>query len=78
MEIIHFPTYKHRNKYAVVLVDYLMKLPEIFAVKDQTAHIVAHLLVEQAISHHGVPFELSSANFLSGLLQEVRSLMGIH
>ena len=81
VDIIQFPTSKHGNKYAVVFVDYLTKWPEVFAVKDQTAHTVAQLLVEHIISHHGVPAELLSdrgANFLSGLLQEVCSLMGIH
>ena len=81
VDIIQFPTSKRGNKYAVVFVDYLTKWPEVFAVKDQTAHTVAQLLVEHVISRHGVPAELLSdrgANFLSGLLQEVCSLMGIH
>ena len=61
-------------------MDYLTKWPEIFPVKDQSAYTVAKLLVEHVITRHGVPKELLSdrgANFLSALMQEVCSLMGI-
>ena len=43
--------------------------------------MIAHLLVENIISRHGVPKELLSdhgAAFLSKLLHEVYKLMGIH
>ena len=81
VDIIQYPTSNHGNKYAVVFVDYLTKWPEVFAVPDQTAHTTAELLVKQIISRHGVPAELLSdrgANFLSGLIEEVCELMGIH
>ena len=49
--------------------------------RDQTAPTIAKLLVEEVICRHGVPTELLSdcgTNFLSNLLYEVYSLMGIH
>ena len=52
-----------------------------FATKDQTALTIAPLWVEQIISRHGVPAELLSHQgtaFLSRLIEEVYSWMGIH
>jgi len=51
-------------------MDYLTKWPEVFAVHDQTAATIARLLVEEIVSHHGVPAEILSdrgRTFLSGL-----------
>ena len=61
-------------------MDYLTKWPEVFIAKDQSAYTVAKLLVEQIITRHEVPTKLSDrgASFLSKLLQEVYSVMGIH
>jgi transposase InsO family protein len=59
---------------------YLTKWPEVFPVRDQTAPTIAKLLVEKIICCHGVPNRLLSdigANFLSNLLKEGYSLMGI-
>ena len=61
-------------------MDYLTKWPEVFPTKDQTAPTVTKLLVE-IISRHGVPSELLSdrgSSFLSGLMEEIYSAMGIH
>ena len=81
VDVIQFPPSYNGNKYAVVFVDYLTKWPEVFAVPDQTALTIAQLLVGKIISRHGVPGELLSdrgAAFLSGLMEEVYRLMGIH
>ena len=81
VEVIQFPPSYNGNKYAVVFVDYLTKWPEVFAVPDQTALTIAQLLVGKIISRHGVPGELLSdrgAAFLSGLMEEVYRLIGIH
>ena len=43
------------NLYAVAFNDYLTKLPEIFATKDQTALTIAELFVEEVVCCHGVP-----------------------
>ena len=81
VDVVQFPTSYNGNKYAVVFVDYLTKWPEVFAVPDQTADTIAHLLVEQIVCRHGVPAELLSdrgSAFLSVLLQEVYQLLGTH
>ena len=62
-------------------MDYLTKWPEVFPVPDQTAATVAHLLVEEIISRHGVPAEVLSDRgraFLSGLVREVEELLVFH
>ena len=67
------------NKYAVVIMDYFTKWPEVFTVSDQTAETIARLLVEQVISRPGVPEQLLSdrgKKFLSSLVQEVCKLTG--
>ena len=80
VDIIKLPKSSRGNQYAVVFMDYLTKWPEVFPVKNQTALIIAKLLVENIICRHGVPTELLSdrgANFLSNLMHEVYRLMGI-
>ena len=50
-----------------------------FAVADQTAATIARLLVKEIVSRHGVPSEILSDRgraFLSGLMQEVETLLG--
>ena len=43
------------NQYAIVFQDYLTKWPEVFAVEDQKAETITHLLVEQTVCRHEVP-----------------------
>ena len=72
---------KKGHKHAVVFMGYLTKWPEVFPTKDQTAPTKAKLLMEETICHHGVPVALLSdrePSFLSGLMQEVYAVMGIH
>ena len=74
-------TTQEGNKYAIVFMDYLTKWPEVFPAKEQSAYTIAKLLMEQITAGHGVPTERLSdrvASFLSRLLQEVYSVMGIH
>ena len=64
-----------------MFVDYLTKWPEVFPVTDQSAATIGTLLVEEIVSRHGVPAEVLSdrgRSFLSGLMAEVRKLLGIH
>ena len=80
IDIIKFPTSSKGNKYAVVVMDYLTKWPEVFPTRDQTSITIARLLVEQIVPQHGVPVELLSDRgtaFLSKLMEEVYSLLGI-
>ena len=39
-------------------MEYLTKWSEVFAVADQTAATIARLLVEEIVSHHGIPTEI--------------------
>ena len=62
-------------------MDYLTKWPEVFAVADQTVATIARLLVEETVSHHGVPTEILSdrgKSFPSSLMKEIVKLLGIH
>ena len=75
-----FPLTQRGNKYVVVFMDYFTKWVEAYAVPDQQAQTVARLLVENIVCRHGVPQELLSdrgSNFLSDLMLEVCSLLGI-
>ena len=79
--MVQFPKSYLGNKYAVVFMDYLTKWPEVFPTKDQSALTIAHLLVEQIVSRHGVPSEVLSdrgTSFLSKLMQELYDLLGTH
>ena len=80
VDIIKFPCSRTGMTYAVVFVDYLTKWPEVFATADQTSPTIARLLVEEVITHHGVPSELlldRGTSFLSKLMEDVYKLMGI-
>ena len=60
---------------------FLTKWVEVFPSADQSALTIAHLLVEEIVSRHGVPKELLSdrgAAFLSKLMSEIYLLMAIH
>ena len=73
VDVVHFPNPYDGNQYAVVFMDYLAKWPEVFPTPDQTTLTIAKLLVEQVISHHGVPVELLSdrgSAFLSHLMKD--------
>ena len=81
VDVLQLPKSSRGNCYAIVFMDYLTKWPEVFLAMDQTALTIAKLLVEEVISQHGVPRELLSdrgASFLSKLLAEICSLMGIN
>ena len=70
---------KKGNRYALVFQDYLTKWPEVFAVPDRAATTVAHCLVE-LIWRHGVPQKIihdRAAEFLSDVLQDTASIMGL-
>ena len=80
VDIIHFPRSCEGNQYAVVFMDYLTKWPKVFPVPDQSAATVTRLVVEEIVSRHGVPAEVLSDRgraFLSGLMKEVKELLGV-
>ena len=81
VDVVQFPTSAKGNRYAIVFINYLTKWVEVFPSSNQSALMIARLLVENIISRHGVPKELLSdhgAAFLSKLLHEVYKLMGFH
>ena len=81
VDVVQFPLSDKGNRYAVVFMDYLTKWTEVFAVPNQSSLTIAQLLVEQIVFRHGVPAELLSDSgmaFLSKLMNEVYSLLGLH
>ena len=54
VNVVQFPKSKRGNKYAVVFIDYLTKRVEVFPTADQSALTIAHLLVQEIVSRHGV------------------------
>ena len=60
IDVIKFPKSSKGNKYAVVVMDYLTKWPEVFPTRDQTSITIAQLLAEHIMPRHGVPGELVS------------------
>ena len=75
------PLTENGNQYVMVIMDYLTKWVEAYATENQTSETIARLLVDNVVCQHGVPTELLSdwgQNLLSGLMQEVCDLLGMH
>ena len=73
-----FPESYSGNQY-VVFSDYLTRWPEAFTVQTIDAPVIAKLLINEILCHHGSPCTLLSdrgRNFLSTLVCEVCKLMG--
>ena len=71
MDIKEFDISSTRNKYVLVLQDYLIKWPEIYHIPDHKAHTVAECLAD-LIWRHGVPpciIHDRTPEFLSDVLQ---------
>ena len=80
VDVLQLPLTYEGNQCAIVFMDYLTKWPEVFPSPDQKAESIARLLVEHVVARHGVPEQLLSdrgPNFLSELLREVCTLLGI-
>ena len=60
MDVLQLPRTRRGNRYAVVFVNYLTKLPEVFPVADQLSATIAKLLVEEVVGRHGLPSEMLS------------------
>ena len=79
VDVLQLPRTKRGNRYAVVVVDYLTKWPEVYATQGQSSATISRLLVEEVVSRHGVPSEILSdrgKSFLSGLMRELETLLG--
>ena len=67
------------KQYVLVVSDFATRYPEAYAMSTVTAPAVAEKLIN-LFSHYGVPREILSdqgSNFMSELLQEVYSVIGI-
>ena len=75
-----FPETADGNKYILVFSDYFTRWPEAFAIKNQTAEVIAQIFVEQIIFRYGVPKKLltdQGTNFTGNVLKAVNELFQI-
>lgn len=80
IDIMELPKTAAGNRYVIILQDFLIKWPMVFAAPDQKAQRIAHLLVEEVVPFCGVPEAVLSdrgTNLLSCLVQDVCGLLGI-
>ena len=78
--VLQLPLTETGNRYVVVFLDYLTKWVEAFPTPNQSAEMIARLLVEEIFCRHGAPEHLlsdRSANFLSELILEVCKYLSI-
>jgi hypothetical protein len=69
------------SRYVLVIVDYLTKWAEAYAMPSQTAEDVALPIVQEFVCRLGIPRQLHSdqgRQFESALFQQVCKLLGIH
>ena len=74
------PLTKNKNKYILVICDYLTRWMEAYSLPSQHAENVAEKLVHEFIARFGTPFEIHSdqgRNFESNLFKEVLKLLEI-
>ena len=79
MDFVELDKTKDGKKYALVFQDYLSKWPEVYALPDHKAEIVARCLLD-LVWRHGVPNRIihdRAAEFLSDVLQETARLIGV-
>ena len=70
---------KAGNKYILVLMDYVTKWPEAFALRNGTAETIVNFLIE-VTARIGVPQELltdNGSNFMSKVMKKYCSMTGI-
>ena len=80
MDILEMPGTLHGDCYVVVLVEYMTKCVEAYAMEDQTSETLTRLLVDSVVCRHGVHVELLSdqdPNLLSNLILEVSELLAM-
>ena len=79
MDFVELDVSQVGNRYAFVLQDYLTKRPEVYALPNRKAEIVAKCLLD-VVWKHGVPNWIihdRAAEFLSEVLQEIAELLGL-
>ena len=80
IDIMELPKTARRNKYVIVMQDFLTKWPLVFPAPDQKANRIARLLVDELLPMFGVPEALLSdrgTNLLANVVQDVCQLLGI-
>jgi transposase InsO family protein len=71
---------ERNNKYILVVVDYLTKWSEAYAMPNQTAETVSSKIVDEFVCRFGIPEQLHSdqgRQFESELFTEMCKLLGI-
>ena len=79
-DVTNMPCTSQGNKHVVLFQDMFNKWPMVFAVPDQITGRIVKLLCEEIVQLFGVPESLltdKGANFLSHLVLDVCSLLGI-
>ena len=80
LDIMELPQTHKGNKYVVVIQDYLTKWPLVYAVPNQKAQTIAHILAEEVVPFFGVPEALLSdrgTNLLSYLMRDLCEILGM-
>ena len=75
-----FPLTANRNKYIIVMVDYLTKWVESKALPDGTAKEVASFIAENVILRHGTPKSIITDRgkcFIANLTQHLLTLLDV-
>jgi hypothetical protein len=75
-----YPRSKSGNCFMLIVVDYLTKWPELFAIKRASAQAVAFCLVKEVFPRFGVPRTIVSDNgrqFVSRIFKTMCSMFGI-
>lgn len=75
-----FPETIRRNKWILVCINHFSKRVIAKALPDSKSETVAKFLIEDVISHHGLPKEIitdQGAQFRSGIIKDLLRLMGI-
>ena len=74
------PPTPHGNRYILVIVDYLTKWAEAYAMPNQTSETVAKILVNEFICRFGIPSQIHSdqgTQFEAALFQQMCHLLGM-
>src|SRR5690606_33637005 len=74
------PVTPRGNQYVLVAVDALTKWPEIFAIPEKSAEVVAECIVDEIICRHGPPETLvtdQGKEFANVLLQQIAHLLDV-
>ena len=74
------PTSARGNVYILTIIDHFTKWVELFPMRNQEAHTVAKILVDQVVCRHGCPIQILSdqgPNFESALFQGICERLSI-